>query len=240
MKNFLYITIVLGMAEFAPAAIVSLSNNADCYAQQIDGTGGGVVYAGVAPSGPSLNYHDPYTATAIGSRNWTTEALFVSWVSTNTPTFAQVDGYFVGTSAIGGTSPPGISDGSQVFASDTLIFTLDTAGTVSLINYNVGISTSGSSPPMVYETKLSLDGVDYQVSAANATFTLPVGVGTHTASYSMLADAFKAGWSNADYSSGGTLQSQHQIRVSSVPEPSSAMVWVLGAGLLLGTRRSRA
>jgi len=73
-----------------------------------------------------------------------------------------------------------------------------------------------------------------------ATTTLPVGVGTHQASYHLLTDAYKTAWPSTDYSSGGTMVSQHQILVSSVPEPAAAMFWVLGAGLLLGSRRSRA
>ena len=56
----------------------------------------------------------------------------------------------------------------------------------------------------------------------------------------LLTDAYKIAWQPADYSSGGTMVSQHQIQVSSVPEPSAAMVWVWGAGILIGTRRSRA
>ena len=239
MKTLLFVATALGVGGLAPAAVVSISNNANCYVQQIEG-GDGVVYAGGAAPGPSLDFHDPYTTTTSGSRNWTTEALFVSWVSTSTPTFVQVDGYFVGTAAINGTTPPGTIEGAQAVAYDTLTFTLDAPGTVSLINYNVGITTTSNSPPMAYQTKLSLDGVDYQVSAANATFSLPVGTGTHTASYSILAEATLMAWPNPDYASGGTLQLQHQILVSSVPEPSSAMVWVVGAGLLIGIRRARA
>ena len=241
MKTLLSIAMILRLAEFAPAAIVSISNNANCYAEQIDGTGGGVVvYANGAIPGPSVSFHDPLHVTDSGGRHWATEVLFEAWVSASTPTYAQVEGYFVGSAEISGTSTPEIIEAAETYAIDVLSFTLDAPGTVSLINYNVGISTSYSSPPMAYQTKLTLDGVDYQINAADATFTLPVGVGTHTASFTERAEAFKVNWPNPAYSSSGLMQSQHQIQVSSVPEPSSAMVWVLGASLLLGARRSRA
>ena len=241
MRTILFIATALGAAGLAPAAIVSISNNANCYAQQLDGVGAGnVVYANGAMPGPYLNFHDPLHVTDSGGRHWATEIIFDAWVSVNTPTFAQVEGYFVGSAEISGTSVPAINEAAQTVAIDVLTFTLDAPGSVSLINYNVSTGTVNSSPPMIYQTILTLDGVDYQVNAADATFTLPVGAGTHSASFSTMTEAYKSAWPTPAYASSGFMQSQHQIQVSSIPEPSSAVIWILGAGMLIGTRRSRA
>lgn len=233
------IAATLGAVGFAHAAVVSSSNVATATAKHTDSILG-LVFS-TTQTAANLSAIFPSQTTTVASHSYTTEGYFTSQVTTNTPTLLLVDGYFVSASQFGGSfsGVPLVTAAAEISASNTLTFTLDAPGTVTLKNFNVGTTIFPGNSPTFFEAALVLDGVTYHTSASDGTYTVPVAAGIHTASYELRAAAFRLGSSDGSYNANGLMQSYHQIVVSSVPEPATTVTLLFGASLLLGIRRSR-
>jgi hypothetical protein len=239
MRILIFTAATLASTTFAQAAIVSTSNVATASAVHTD-SALGIVYT-TSQSAANLSASFPYQTTTVGARTYASQGFFSSGITTNSLTTVQLDGYFSGATEFAGTFAAGplYTASAEVSASDTLTFTLDSAGSVTLRNFNVNAQTLGGNSPTYFEASLILDGITYHTSASNGIYTIPVNAGTHTASYQLRSATFRLGSQAADFDASGLMTSYHQIIVTSVPEPGSAAALAVGLGWLLGTRRQR-
>ncbi|MBS1717981.1 MAG: PEP-CTERM sorting domain-containing protein [Armatimonadetes bacterium] len=169
-------------------------------------------------AGPPMAFSDPTATSTYNNDLMSMGMTFNSGITTQTASFVQLSGFFsASTLAYSGS---GYYAEAWSGGYDQINFTTSSAAVVTLQEYNTNANSSGDSYIQGY---LDLDGILYQTSAVDGTFTINIGAGSHTAFYEGFCES--NGSSYISYSQAG-LTANYQISVSTnptVPEPASML-----------------